>query len=310
MRQYPETKNTVVTITTAYPGASSDLVQGFFTTPLQQAVAEADGIDYLTSTSTQDISSIEATMRLNYNPNAAIAEIQAKVASRLNVLPEAAQNSVISSTTGDSTALRYMASYSEENFRHLVVLADETTLVRLRDIAAVELGAQDYDSATFYKGIPAIFIGIEPTPGANPLSVAARVHEALPDLRAQFPEGLKAHIPYDASELIDESINEVFKTLAEAVLFVIFLSLGSIRAVLVPSVTVTLAIVGAGFLMLLIGFSINPLTLLALVLAIGLVADDAIVVWRPPPARSPRATCASTPRASRASSGRKARHWR
>ncbi|WP_058554188.1 efflux RND transporter permease subunit [Thiohalocapsa sp. ML1] len=372
VRQYPETQNTVVTIATAYPGAGSDLVQGFITTPLQQAVAEADGIDYLTSTSTQGMSTIEATLRLNYDPNAAIAEIQAKVASRLNVLPEAAQNPVITSTTGDATALMYLAFYSEdlglpqitdyllrvvqpqlqalegvakaeifgnqtyamrvwldpqrmaalgvtgaavagvlaennylagignlrgnmvqvdlatntdvsdvEDFRDLVIRSDASALVRLRDIADVELGSQDYDSATLYKGIPAIFIGIEPTPGANPLDVAARVHEALPELKAQFPEGLEADIPYDASEFIEESIQEVFKTLAEAVLivlFVIFLSLGSLRAAIVPSVTVPLAIVGAAFLMLLMGFSINLLTLLALVLAIGLVVDDAIVV--------------------------------
>ncbi|WP_295540521.1 efflux RND transporter permease subunit [uncultured Thiohalocapsa sp.] len=372
VRQYPETQNTVVTIATAYPGAGSDLVQGFITTPLQQAVAEADGIDYLTSTSTQGMSTIEATLRLNYDPNAAIAEIQAKVASKLNVLPQAAQNPVITSTTGDATALMYLAFYSEQlglpqitdyllrvvqpqlqalegvakaeifgnqtyamrvwldpdrmaalgvtgdtvadvlaannylagvgnlrgdmvqvdlatntdvsdvqDFRNLVIRADEGALVRLRDIAEVELGAQNYDSATLYKGIPAIFIGIEPTPGANPLDVAERVHAAMPALEAQFPEGLNAHVPYDASEFIEESINEVFKTLAEAVvivLFVIFLSLGSMRAAIVPSVTVPLAIVGAAFLMLLMGFSINLLTLLALVLAIGLVVDDAIVV--------------------------------
>ncbi len=372
VRQYPETKNTVVTITTSYPGAGSDLVQGFITTPLQQAIAEADGIDYLTATSTQGSSSIEATLRLNYDPNAAIAEIQAKVASRLNVLPEAAQNPVITSTTGDATALMYLAFYSEElslpqitdfllrvvqpqlqalegvakaeifgnqtyamrvwldpdrmaalgvtgeevarvlaannylagvgslrgdmvqvdlatntdvsdveDFRDLVIRSDASALVRLRDIADVELGAQDYSSATLYKGIPAIFIGIEPTPGANPLTVADRVHDLMPELRNQFPEGLEAHIPYDASEFVEESIREVFETLAEAVLivlFVIFLSLGSVRAAIVPSVTVPLAIVGAAFLMLLMGFSINLLTLLALVLAIGLVVDDAIVV--------------------------------
>jgi multidrug efflux pump len=372
VRQYPETKNTVVTIATAYPGASSDLVQGFITTPLQQAVAEADGIDYLTSTSIQGMSTIEATLRLNYDANAAIAEIQAKVASRLNVLPEAAQNPVITSTTGDATALMYLAFYSEdlglpqitdyllrvvqpqlqalegvakaellgnqtyamriwldpdrmaalgvsggevaevlaannylagvgslrgdlvqvdlstttdvsnvEDFTNLVIRGDGDALVRLADIAEVELGAQDYDSATLYKGIPAIFIGIEPTPGANPLTVAAKVHELMPELREQFPEGLEAHIPYDASEFIEESIREVFQTLGEAVLIVllvIFLSLGSLRAAVVPSVTVPLAIIGAAFLMLLMGFSINLLTLLALVLAIGLVVDDAIVV--------------------------------
>ncbi|CRI67669.1 putative Acriflavin resistance protein [Thiocapsa sp. KS1] len=372
IRQYPETQNTVVTITTAYPGASSDLVQGFITTPLQQAIAEANGIEYLVGTSTAGLSVIEANMRLNYDPNAAVAEIQAKVASRLNVLPEAAQNPVIDSTTGDSTALMYLAFYSEEmtlpqitdylirvvqpqlqalegiakaeifgdqtfamriwldparmaslgvsgdevarvlaennylagigrlrgeqvqidlsattdvsrveDFQRLVVRTQDDTLIRLDDIAEVEMGAKTYDSATLYKGIPAIFIGIEPAPGSNPLEVAGRVQELMPELETQFPEGLKAFVPYDASEFIEESIKEVFKTLAEAVLIVllvIFLSLGSIRAALVPSVAVPLSIVGAGFLMLLFGFSINLLTLLAMVLAIGLVVDDAIIV--------------------------------
>ncbi|MCG6897247.1 MAG: efflux RND transporter permease subunit [Thiocapsa sp.] len=372
IRQYPETQNTVVTVTTAYPGASSDLVQGFITTPLQQAIAEANGIDYLVGTSTAGVSVIEANMRLNYDPNAAVAEIQAKVASRLNVLPEAAQNPVIDSTTGDSTALMYLAFYSEEmtlpqitdylirvvqpqlqaldgvakaeifgdqtfamriwldparmaslgvsgddvarvleennylagvgrlrgeqvqidlsattdvsrveDFRRLVVRTEDDTLIRLDDIATVEMGAKTYDSSTLYKGIPAIFIGIEPSPGSNPLEVAARVQDLMPELRQQFPEGLKAFVPYDASEFIQESIKEVFTTLAEAVLivlFVIFLSLGSVRAALVPSVAVPLSIVGAGFLMLLMGFSVNLLTLLAMVLAIGLVVDDAIIV--------------------------------
>jgi multidrug efflux pump len=372
IRQYPATQNTVVTVTTAYPGASSDLVQGFITTPLQQAIAEANGIEYLVGTSTAGLSVIEANMRLNYDPNAAVAEIQAKVASRLNVLPEAAQNPVIDSTTGDSTALMYLAFYSEEmtlpqitdyllrvvqpqlqalegiakaeifgdqtfamriwldparmaslgvsgdevarvltennylagigrlrgeqvqidlsattdlsrveDFQRLVVRTQDDTLIRLDDIAKVEMGAKTYDSSTLYKGIPAIFIGIEPSPGSNPLEVAARVQSLMPELESQFPEGLKAFVPYDASEFIEESIKEVFATLAEAVLivlFVIFLSLGSIRAALVPSIAVPLSIVGAGFLMLILGFSVNLLTLLAMVLAIGLVVDDAIIV--------------------------------
>ncbi|KAA6184176.1 MMPL family transporter [Thiohalocapsa marina] len=372
VRQYPETRNTVVTITTVYPGASSELVKGFITTPLQQAIAEADGIDYLTATSSQGVSVIEANMRLNYDPNAAVAEIQAKVASRLNVLPEAAQNPVIDSTTGDATALMYLAFYSRDmalpqitdylirvvqpqlqalegvakaelfgnqtfamriwldparmaslgvsgddvsraleannylagigqlrgdrvqidlktttdvssvrDFENLVVRTEDDILVRLSDIADVELGAADYDSATLYKGIPAIFLAVEQTPGANPLDVAKRVHALMPDLRGQFPEGLEVNIPYDASEFIAESIREVFQTLAEAVLIVllvVFLSLGSIRAAVVPSVAVPLSIVGAGFLMLWMGFSINLLTLLAMVLAIGVVVDDAIVV--------------------------------
>ncbi|MEX2515694.1 MAG: efflux RND transporter permease subunit, partial [Gammaproteobacteria bacterium] len=372
VRQYPETKNTVVTVTTPYPGASSDLIKGFITTPLQQAIAEADGIDFMFSRSIQGQSVIEAHMKLNYDSNAALAEIQAKVASRRNVLPPEAENPIIDSTVGDSTSLMYMAFYSEtmdaaqindyllrvvqpklqavsgvakanligdqtfsmrawldpdrmsaldvtaqdvqdvlrqnnylagvgrtkgayvatnltittdatdvETFENLVVRTENGTLVRMRDIAKVELWPETTDSLNWYKGKPAIFIGIDPTPGANPLTVAKDVHALLPEIRAQLPEGLEAHIPYDASEFIQESIDEVFLTLAEAmsiVLFVIFMALGSWRAAIVPAVAVPLSLIGGAFLMLLAGFSINLLTLLALVLAIGLVVDDAIIV--------------------------------
>ncbi|MCB1871313.1 MAG: efflux RND transporter permease subunit [Gammaproteobacteria bacterium] len=372
VRQYPETQDTVVTISTSYPGASSELVKGFITTPLQQAIAEAQGIDYLSSTSTQGSSVIEAHMRLNYPPNAAVAEIQAKVASRRNVLPEDAQDPVISSRTGDATALMYLAFYSRqmrasqiadyllrvvqpklqalpgvatarligdktfamriwldprrmaaldvtaqdvadvlrannylsgigqargeyhvidlsattdvadvEDFRNLVVRTGDKSLVRLRDVARTELGSEDYETSTWYKGEPAIFVGVEQAPGSNPLTVAGYVHDAMEEIRSQLPSGLEAHIPYDASAFIQDSIDEVFTTLVEAVLIVlvvIFLSLGSLRAAIVPAVAVPLSLVGAAFLMLLAGFSINLLTLLAMVLAIGVVVDDAIVV--------------------------------
>ncbi len=372
VRQYPETQNTVVTVTTSYPGASSELIKGFITTPLQQAIAEADGIDYLSARSTQGTSVIEAHMELNYDANAAVAEIQAKVASQRNVLPAEAEDPVITSTTGDTTALMYMAFYSEtmkpsqitdyllravqpklqavpgvakaglignktfamrvwldpkrmaalhvspqevmqvlqsnnylagvgqtkgayvatdlsantdistvKDFRKLVVRAADGTLVRLEDIANPELGSEDYDSTNQYKNQAAIFIGIEPAPGANPLTVAKLVRDLMPDLRSQLPSGLNAHIPYDASIYIEDSINEVFVTLGEAVLIVlvvIFLSLGSMRAALVPAVAVPLSLIGGAFVMLLLGFSVNLLTLLAMVLAIGLVVDDAIIV--------------------------------
>ncbi len=372
VRQYPKTQDTVVTVSTSYPGASSELVKGFITTPLQQAIAEAQGIDYLSSTSRQGQSVIEAHMRLNYPPNDAVAEIQAKVASRRNVLPEEAQDPVITSQTGDRTALMYLAFYSEqmqpsqindyllrvvqpklqalpgvakaelignktfamrvwldprrmaalgvtaqdvanvlrannylsgigqargeyavidlaattdvadvEDFRNLVVRSNGDTLVRLRDVGRVELGSEDYETATWYKGTPAIFVGVSQAPGANPLTVAQAVHQAMAGIRSQLPSGLEAHIPYDASAFIQDSIDEVFTTLVEAVLIVlivIFLSLGSMRAAIVPAVAVPLSLVGAAFLMLLAGFSINLLTLLAMVLAIGLVVDDAIVV--------------------------------
>jgi multidrug efflux pump len=372
VRQYPETKNTVVTVTTVYPGASSELVKGFITTPLQQAIAEADGIDYLFARSTQGKSTIEAHMELNYDSNAAVAEIQAKVASQRNVLPEESDDPVIDSTTGETTALMYLAFYSDtmlpsqitdyllrvaqpqlqavpgvakaelignktfamriwldpgrmaalgvtandvrevlrannylagigqakgaytavnltattdlasaQDFRDLVVRSSDGTLVRLADIASAELGAEDYDSTSWYKGKPAIFVGVQQAPGANPLSVAKRVRELMPEIRKQLPEGLEAHIPYDASVFIEDSIDEVFKTLIEAVLivlFVVYVSLGSARAAIVPAVAVPLSLVGGAFLMLLMGFSINLLTLLAMVLAIGLVVDDAIIV--------------------------------
>ncbi len=372
VRQYPKTEDTVVTITTAYPGASSDLVKGFITTPLQQAIAEAEGIDYLSSTSRQGSSKIEAHMRLNYSSNAAVAEIQAKVASQRNVLPREAEDPVITSQTGDRTALMYLALYSdtlmpaqisdymlrviqpkmqavagvgkaqllgnktfamriwldpqrmaalgvtaddvaevlrtnnylsgagqtkgdyvmmdlsvttdvanEQDFRELVVGNRNGTLVRLADVTHTEMGSEDYDSVSWYKGKDAIFMGIEQAPGANPLIVARDVRKTLTSLEAELPEALKVLVPYDASRFIQDSIDEVIFTLVAAVaivLVVIYLSLGSARAALVPAVTVPLSLIGSTFLILLMGFSINLLTMLAMVLAIGLVVDDAIVI--------------------------------
>jgi multidrug efflux pump len=168
-----------------------------------------------------------------------------------------------------------------QDFQELVLRETGTTLIRLRDVATAEMGATDYDSSTWFNGKTAIFIGVKQAPGANPLTVAGRVHALLPELRAQLPSGLEAGIPYDASVFIEDSIREVFSTLIEAVLIVllvVYLSLGSMRAALIPAVAVPLSLVGGVFLMLLMGFSINLLTLLALVLAIGLVVDDAIIV--------------------------------
>jgi len=372
VRQYPETMDTVVTITTTYPGASSELVQGFITTPLQQAIAEASGIDYLSSSSKQGVSIIEAHMRLNYDPNAAVAEIQAKVSSRRNVLPAESEDPVITSQTGDRTALMYMAFFSDtmapaqitdyllrvvqpklqaiegvgkaellgnktfamrvwlepdllaafeltpgrvaealrannylsgvgkvqgqyvqvdlgantdastvDDFRRLVIKEHNGVLIRLEDVARIELGAEDYDSTNWYKGKNAIFMGITQAPGANPLTVAQLVRTEFEKIKTQVPEGMQLVLPYDASEFIQDSIDEVIMTLAEAVvivLAVIYLSLGSLRAALIPAVTVPLSLIGGAFLMLLMGFSLNLLTLLAMVLAIGLVVDDAIVV--------------------------------
>ncbi|MGD8573286.1 MAG: efflux RND transporter permease subunit, partial [Gammaproteobacteria bacterium] len=308
---------------------------------------------------------------LNYDPNAAIAEIQAKVASKRGELPGDVEDPIIESTTGDRTALMYLAFYSEsiprpqisdyvlrvvqpqlqalpgvakarlfaaqyamriwldpqrmaalgvtgedvvnvlrnnnyqagigttkdkyvainltsttavsepENFRKLVVRSEEGTLVRLQDIAKTELGADDYETMTWYKGIPSVFIAIEQAPGANPITVADAVNDLMPKVQAQLPEGMLAEVPYDASEFIKSSINEVYKTIIEAVLIVlvvIFLTLGSLRAAIIPFVAVPLSMIGAAFVMYLLGYSLNLLTLLSMVLAIGLVVDDAIIV--------------------------------
>ena len=371
IRQYPELESTTVTVTTAYPGASSDLVKGFITTPLQQAIAEASGIDYLTSTSSQGTSTITAKMELNYDANAALAEIQAKVASQRNVLPADAQDPVITSTTGDSTALMYIAFYSEElqvpqitdyltrvvqpklqalsgvgkaellgrkfalrvwldperlsavdmtprevvnvllennyqaavgntrgeyteismttntdvgdpdQFRDLVVKESDGSLIRLKDIARVELGSETYDQLALYKGQPATYVAIELSPGANPLTVAGLVKDELPGIESQLPAGMSVRLAYDASDFIENSINEVVKTLLEAigiVLVIVFLCLGSVRAAIVPSVAVPLSLIGGAFVMLMLGYSLNLLTLLSMVLAIGLVVDDAIIM--------------------------------
>lgn len=371
VRQYPEIKNTVIKISTQYPGADSKLVKGFITAPLQEAVAEASNIEYITSSSTQGLSVIEAHLKLNTEPGAAIAEVQAKVASKRNVLPDNAENPVIESTTGSATALMYIAFYSNDlsrpqitdyiqrvvqpqlqalpgvakariigqplamrvwldpkrmtalgvtaediaqslrknnfqvgvgaikgkyvaldltastqlsnarDFSKLVVLSKDKTLVRLGDVAQVKLGAENYKTSAWYSGIPAVFIGVEPAPEANPLTVANLVNQEVPVIRKQLPEGVKVKVPYDASEFIQASIDEVYTTLIEAmiiVLVVIYVTLGSLRAAIVPAIAVPLSMVGAGFIMYAFGYSINLLTLLAMILSIGLVVDDAIIV--------------------------------
>lgn len=372
IREYPETKDTVISVSTSYPGASSQLVKGFITTPLQQAIAQAEGIDYLSSTSQQGRSLIEAHMRLNYDANAAIADIQAKVASQRSVLPTEALDPVITSKTGSTTSLMYLAFFSDkmvptqiadyllrviqprlqsiegvgqakllgnstyamriwlkpkrmaalgvtatdvsrvlrsnnylssvgstkgeyvsidlgattdiskqQEFYNLVISKQGNTLIRLSDIADAELGAEGYDSENLFNGKPAIFIAVDQAPGSNPLEVAKRVQSALLEIRQNLPEGLNFYLPYDASKFIEESINEVGITLVAAlsiVIIVIFLSLGSFRAAIIPAITVPLSLIGGAFIMLLLGFSLNLLTLLAMILAIGLVVDDAIVM--------------------------------
>ncbi len=372
IRQYPELKNTVITITTSYPGASPDLMQGFITTPIEQAVATAEGIDYITSSSTQGVSLVTAYIRLNFDPNVAMTDVMSKVQQVKYQLPREANDPVILKSTGETTSILYMGFSSPElsgaaisdyltrvvqpllstvpgvaeaqilggqtfamrvwldpermaarnisaadvrtaiqannfqsapgqakgvfvvsnittntgltdveQFRQMVVKSKDGALVRMKDIAQVELGAQSADASVSMNGQQAIFIGVNSTPTGNPLTIVADIRKLVPELQRNLPPSLKMEIVYDSTRFIQASIDEVQKTLIEAVaivIVVIFLFLGSFRSVLIPIVTIPLSIVGAATIMLAMGFSLNLLTLLAMVLAIGLVVDDAIVV--------------------------------
>ena len=377
VREYPAITNTVVTVTTAYPGANPNTIQGFVTTRLERVIASAPGIDYMTSNSSEGMSTITVYMKLNYSPNAAVANIQSKVQQVTNELPAGSQLPVINVTVGNTTDLMYIAFYSDQlsqqqitdyllrvvqpklasvsgvgeaqilppgsgngntysmrvwlnprkmaalgisaaqvsqvlaandfisavgstrgtetgdtivattnlhdaaQFRNLVVKNVGNTIIRLKDIAQVELGAQNYDSSAYFDGKPAAFVGIQEAPSANSLNVAAGVKAALAELGTALPPGMHMAIPYDATDYIKASIDEVLLTIGitlAVVVLVIFLFLGSFRSVLIPAVAIPLSIIGAGFIMWAMGFTINLLTLLAVVLAIGLVVDDAIIV--------------------------------
>ncbi|CDK98135.1 Putative multidrug efflux transporter (RND family) [Magnetospirillum gryphiswaldense MSR-1 v2] len=373
VRQYPEMKNTVITITTTYPGADAELIQGFITQPLQKAVATSAGLDYITSQSVQSASVIKAFVRLNEDPDAAMTEVMSKVNEVRSVLPRGINDPVLKKETGQTFASAYLAFSSAElsqeqitdyvnrviqpklasvpgvanpevfggqnfsirvwldpeklaqldmtaddvnaaltannftaaagstkgaydvvttqartdlntiaDFRNLVIRHEGTRLVRLSDIAEVSLGAQNDEMAVFASGKRAIFVGVFTTPEANPLTVIKEIRDsALPGIVAQLPPGLNAEIAYDSTVFIQAAIDEVVKTILEAaviVMIVIFAFMGSFRSVAIPVVTVPLSLIGVALFLLALGFSINLLTLLAMVLAIGLVVDDAIVV--------------------------------
>jgi len=372
INQFPRTQNAVVTVSTTYFGADAQTVAGFITQPLESAIAQAQGIDYLSSTSSSGVSTIVATLRLNYDANRALTEINTQVASVRNQLPAQAQQPVLTVQTGQTTDAMYLGFYSDvlptnnvtdflirvvkpkldsvegvqtaeilggrlfalrawldagkmaahnvtaadvsnalatnnylaalgsskgqmvtvpltagtdlhsvEEFKKLSIKQSGDSIVRLEDVATVSLGSENYDFNVAFSGVRSVFIGIKVAPEANILDVAKRVRQIFPEIHSQLPNGLTGEIVYDSTAFINTSIVEVMKTLGEALLIVtvvIFLFLGSFRAVLVPVIAMPLSLVGTFFIMLALGYSINLLTLLALVLAIGLVVDDAIIV--------------------------------
>jgi multidrug efflux pump len=373
IRQYPRSENASVVVSTVYVGANADLVRGFVTTPLEQAIASADGIDYIESKSLLGYSMITARLKLNFDQTKALADITAKVNQVRNNLPPEAEVPSISVQSADSSvaaaylsfsskilsqaeitdyltrvvqprlssvqgvqradvlgartfamrvwlkpdkmaalnmspaqvraalnANNYLAAvgstkgslvavnltantdlHSVDEFKKLVIRHVNDTTVRLEDVADVELGAEDYDTRVRMTGQTAVFMGIFPLPDANTIDVVKRCRVELDAIKRDMPEGLDAGIGYDASEYIDKAVHDVSETLVDTLLIVvvvIFLFLGSIRSALVPIVAIPVSLIGAIFLMQVFGFTLNLLTLLAIVLSVGLVVDDAIVV--------------------------------
>jgi Cation/multidrug efflux pump len=373
VRQYPRSENATVSINTVYIGANAELVRGFITTPLERAIASADGIEYIESKSLQGFSSIAARLKLNYDTTKALADITSKVNQIRNELPPEAEIPAISLESADSQVAAAYLSFSSDilsqseitdylvrviqprlaavqgvqraeifgartfamriwlkpdkmaalhvspaqvrqalqannylaavgstkgalvqvnltantdlhtvdEFRRLVIFQNNGTVVRLEDIAEVELGAEDYDTEVRQTGQTAVFMAIFPLPNANTIDVIKRVRTELDSIQADLPGGLVATIGYDASEYISNAIDEVTHTLIDTLLIVmvvIFLFLGSWRSVLVPIMAIPVSLIGGVFLMQVFGFTLNLLTLLAIVLSVGLVVDDAIVM--------------------------------
>ncbi|NGM47200.1 MMPL family transporter [Rhodobacter sp. SGA-6-6] len=372
VRQYPEVDETVVTVTTIYPGAAPELIQGFVTSPIAAAVSTTEDIEYVTSSSSPSASVVTVQMKLGADPDIALTEVMSKVQQVRGQLPADAEDPVIVKGTGMTFALMYLAVQnpnmtpeqlteylervvsprvtniggvaqmqimgaaeyamrvwldplqmaargvtasdvlaairssnflsapgkteneyfvysltldstvqSAEAFGALPLVQGANGTVRLRDVARIELASGSAEAIVTFAGQPGTFIGIIPAPGENQLDVAENVLNALPALRDTLPEGMTITLVYDSTETIAASIEEVFKTIAEAVaivVVVILLFLGSFRSVVMPVVTIPLSLIGVCAIMLALGYSINLLTLLAMVLAIGLVVDDAIVV--------------------------------
>src|SRR5499425_1908772 len=373
VRQFPRSDIASISITTVYVGADAELVRGFITTPLERAIAAADGIDYIQSQSKQGQSQITVRLKLNYDANKALSDISSKVdairrdlppeseipvieiqsadtqfascylsftsdilqpnevtdylvrlvqprltaiagvqkadilggrtfamriwmkpdrMAALNISPSQVRDALtknnflaaVGNTKGSLLQVNLTANtdlHTADQFKQLVVRQDKNTLVRLGDIADVVLGAEDYNTEVRFSGQKAVFMGIWVLPNANSVDVIKRVRVEMEQIKKELPTGMTGEIAYDATAYINDAIHEVVKTLIDTlliVMLVIFLFLGSFRSVIVPVVAIPISLIGALFLMQAFGFSLNLLTLLAIVLSVGLVVDDAIVV--------------------------------
>lgn len=372
VRLIPKVDTPVVTVATAYPGASAQVVESQITTPIEEQLSGIEGIDYIGSVSREESSQITVRFRLDRDPDSAAADVRDRVALARDFLPQEAREPVVQKQEADAQPIIYLAfssdrhseleiadiaerlvkdrvqniagvaqaqvygnkyamrlwldparlaAYSmtpadveaalrkqnveipagriESTQREFSVLS-ETDLktpeqfgaivlrtgadgysVRVRDVARVELGADQARFRARYNGRNAVPLGVVKQATANPLAISEGLQKLLPEITRTLPQGMKVEIAYDSTIFIDRSIGEVYTTIAEAmvlVVIVIFLFLRSGRATLIPIVTIPVSLIGAFAVMYVFGFSINTLTLLAMVLAIGLVVDDAIVM--------------------------------
>ena len=251
--------------------------------------------DYLTRVVQPKLSAISGVQRADILGNRTFAmriwlkpeQMAARGVSPSDVHDALSRNNYLSalgSTKGSMVSVNLIANTdlrTPDEFRQMVVKQQNGVVVRLGEIADVVLGAENYDQDVRFNGETATFMGIWVLPTANSLEVIRNVRQALPGIQAQLPTGMKLGVPYDSTEYIQDAINEVLHTLVETLLIVvvvIFLFLGSFRSVLIPVIAIPISLIGAVFLMLLAGFTINLLTLLAIVLSVGLVVDDAIVM--------------------------------
>lgn len=373
VRQYPNIDASVISVSTDYPGASAKLIEGFVTTPLENALSSVQGVDFMESSSDQGSSSIKLHFFIGYNLNTAIADVSNAVSSVRSRLPKDVKDPVINKNDPNAQPTIFLAFSSNsvnsqtitdylirsvqpqlqtlpgvgqaiifgrreyamrlmldpkrmaaqnitasdvihginannvqaapgqlqspllqlnvnaktglntvEQFNDLVLQNKNGYLTRLSDIGYATLDVLDDSVSVNINGNKnSVVIGAIPASNANPLDIAKEVKAILPQIKASTPQGIDVKLVWDSSKFIDASLKEVRKTFLEATLFVvlvIFLFLGSIRSVIIPVVTIPLSIFGVASIMLLLGYSINTLTLLALILAIGLVVDDAIVV--------------------------------
>ena len=371
VREYPKMTTTVITVTTAYPGADANLIQAFVTSKIEEAVAQADNVDYMSSSSRPSSSSITVKMKLNTDPNAALADVLAKVNSVRSELPSGIEDPTVTSSTGGSvimyisfrsntldasqvtdyiqrvvkpqfftvegvasvdiygaseyalriwldpqkmaaqnlSATQVMSALSSNNVQtaagndngfyvvyknkvdtttksveelgNLIVSSDGDKLVRLRDVADVELNKSSDNARAVANGSDSVVLAVNPTSSANPLTVAEKILPLYESIKNNLPDAIQTDILYDRTVAINNSIDEVVKTIIEAtiiVLVVITMFIGSFRAILIPVITIPISLIGVIMMLQTLDFSINLMTLLALILAIGLVVDDAIVV--------------------------------